>query len=81
MNDCTNCRFAEWRMTEHNPPRINRYWPGRCLYNVPPLPLPKSIDYNEVHRVVGLRYRQAILSTTPYRDCPVWEAKCTTTSD
>ncbi len=33
-NDCLNCKWAEWVMTKHKKPRINKNFYGKCLYPV-----------------------------------------------
>jgi hypothetical protein len=30
MTTCNNCRHAEWQLTKHKPPRINKRFPGEC---------------------------------------------------
>jgi hypothetical protein len=30
MTKCNNCRHAEWQLTKHKPPRVNKRDPGRC---------------------------------------------------
>jgi hypothetical protein len=30
MTKCNNCRHAEWQLTKHKPPRVNKHLLGKC---------------------------------------------------
>lgn len=72
-NNCLNCKFAKWSMTKHTPPRINLRYAGSCAYVVGPLPVPKSVNANELERLVNPYYGRAVDPRSPHADCPVWE--------
>lgn len=74
-SNCLNCKWAKWQMTAHTPPRINRNLHGQCIYRVGPLRVPKSVDANELERLVNPFRGRVILPRAPHADCPVWERK------
>jgi hypothetical protein len=63
-----NCKYAEWSMTKHDPPRINKRYGGACVYRVGPLAVPKSVDANELERLVNPYYKQMIDPQNPHTD-------------
>ncbi len=74
---CATCRWAEWEMTRHKPPRVNPHRLGVCNYSeddaVKLLPVAHRSVYLRAHVLVppfawGLR-------RTDTRECPAWEPK------
>jgi len=77
-SDCIDCDYAEWVMTKHNPPRINKNYCGKCKY---PLTikqvkscLPASYLYSWpsiydtlLKRVESKDYWQTIVADTPMK--------------
>lgn len=72
---CDRCVFAEWEMTAHDPPRINRNRNGRCTYRVQitvyPAPMARQIEDLELEDCRP----KAISYTRPYTDCLAFEEK------
>lgn len=64
---CSNCRWGEFTMTKHSPPRINPAVYGECRYSLPPLPL--------VPLCVEVKYLNKEVIWSSYTGCPVWAAK------
>lgn len=67
MNSCLNCKWAEWAMTNHKPPRINKNKPGKCTAAFPESKIPLSIKASH--------FRSAIWASSPYEDCPTFQPK------
>jgi hypothetical protein len=74
---CRNCKYAQWTMTAHEKPRINKNYAGRCTYVVvlEQLPIPAAANVRELSYILNPRQRHAIWAERPHTDCPVWEAK------
>ena len=71
QNICINCKWAQWQMTKHLPPRVKPRKSGLCLYPLSRVAVPFIME-----RTVGF-------SETPYAaiwpdfttPCRVWERK------
>lgn len=79
-DDCRNCKWANWQMTNHNPPRINIQAFGKCSYSVPIPSLPAVLADNgygpsKLDLLLNGSHSRAIWSDSAYVDCPVWEKK------
>jgi len=75
MNDknhltCLNCAWAKWKMTAHNPPRINRNQVGWCEY-------PSEEVMRHIPRAFEPRFRtlpRHVYPDEPWADCPTWRS-------
>lgn len=76
-NDCTNCRWARWEMTNHTPPRINPRYHGRCHYQtlIPLLPRASSLTSKTLNEKLNPTYGHVIWVQDGYVDCPAWEKR------
>jgi hypothetical protein len=74
MNICRNCKWAEWAMTNHNPPRVNKRQYGKCLYPMDRVAVPVSIYRNLHTNPVSEASKRAIWFTDK-NACRVWESK------
>lgn len=74
-NICRNCKWAEWHMTKHQPPRVNPRLPGKCAYPVTRVALPVAMlrglhFFNGIHD--GMK---SAVWWTDEHPCRVWEKK------
>lgn len=70
MNVCRNCKWAQWQMTAHNPPRVKKAAYGHCTYPVERIAIPMSLDSQA--RYIKESGKSAIWWTWEYQ-CRVWE--------
>ncbi len=68
---CATCRWGQFEMTKHNPPRIRPCRAGTCQYDTRQIRLPLSVSY-AWNRALRKEY-----IWPHYSDCPCWEAKPT----
>ena len=67
--ECGSCKWAQFEMTKHDPPRINTQFAGRCFWPEPPQVLALSIT--TAYGYQAEHYRNAINASM--RGCPTWE--------
>jgi hypothetical protein len=76
-NSCLNCKFAEWKMTNHNPPRINNKLHGNCTFktdiNTVKIPPANFWVIKELERTSSSQF--AIWANDPHTNCSCWESK------
>ena len=65
---CATCKWAQFEMTKHTPPRINSKHYGQCNWPVPAVvPVARSMkEFNRTHKSC---------IWPPETGCPVWEAR------
>ncbi len=64
---CGTCKWGNFTMTNHNPPRINKNLSGRCGW-----PIPK---FDVAISVRGMECIYKVSVASGFEGCPVWAAR------
>ncbi len=66
---CRTCKYANFPMTRHNPPRVKDHCAGTCGYFSREENL-KKIDLPLTHAIYA---KKDYIFPYPKEECPVWE--------